>query len=276
MGKYRNKEAIMDSIIEVFKQREDWCTEEARINGVNPEPTFKAQKAYDLAFQALGGNSFRPGWYQKSKADMQAYLERQKQLFVAAMTNYYRARVQWKYLGTEAGKAEERELSSTINMYRQKNDEVAAEFCKKMSDFLEKNSNCEYWRLSRYGVDRVTFALVELTDDNSTRLSEDSAVTFYIERTNGENPTINVSAPGITKFSCEEPNTQVVRYAWIGLLMLNNRLSDLKSAMLEYSAKVKYNDSKLIEYGKKLENMGLTGENFEEDLKNYINKYFKL
>lgn len=50
----------MDAIIEVFKRREDWTEAEARRTGINPEPTFKAQKAYDLAFQSMGGNSFRP------------------------------------------------------------------------------------------------------------------------------------------------------------------------------------------------------------------------
>lgn len=44
----------MDAIIEVFKRREDWTEAEARRTGINPEPTFKAQKAYDLAFQSMG------------------------------------------------------------------------------------------------------------------------------------------------------------------------------------------------------------------------------
>ena len=42
INQFKTKEAVMDAIIEVFKRREDWT--EA-----------KAQKAYDLAFQSMGG-----------------------------------------------------------------------------------------------------------------------------------------------------------------------------------------------------------------------------
>lgn len=60
INQFKTKEAVMDAIIEVFKRREDWTEAEGRRTGINPEPTFKAQKAYDLAFQSMGGNSFRP------------------------------------------------------------------------------------------------------------------------------------------------------------------------------------------------------------------------
>ena len=87
INQFRTKEAVMDAIIEVFKRREDWAEAEAKRTGINPDPTFKAQKAYDLAFQSLGGNSFQPGEYQWSKRSMVGYLNNMESLFFDARRN---------------------------------------------------------------------------------------------------------------------------------------------------------------------------------------------
>ena len=44
INQFKTKEEVMDAIIDVFKRREDWCEAEARRTGINPEPSFKAQR----------------------------------------------------------------------------------------------------------------------------------------------------------------------------------------------------------------------------------------
>ena len=105
----------MDAIIEVFKRREDWTEAEARRTGINPEPPFKAQKAYDLAFQSMGGNSFRVGEYQKSKREMVKYLNDMESLFRDARLEWFRFYTQNCYLCTDAGKSEQKALREKIN-----------------------------------------------------------------------------------------------------------------------------------------------------------------
>ena len=154
INQFRTKEAVMDAIIEVFKRREDWAEAEAKRTGINPDPTFKAQKAYDLAFQSLGGNSFRPGEYQWSKRSMVQYLTNMESLFFDARLKWFRFYVQDRYLATDPGKAEREALLETINAHNVAIEELTNRFSSDLAEFLEENRNCPDWRVARYSRQR--------------------------------------------------------------------------------------------------------------------------
>ena len=237
INQFKTKEAVMDAIIEVFKRREDWTEAEARRTGINPEPTFKAQKAYDLAFQSMGGNSFRPGEYQKSKREMVDYLNNMESLFHDARLKWFRFYAQHTYLSTDAGKSEREALLKKINVYNASIEGLTNNFSRELLEFLEKNRNCVDWRVARYSEDSVTFGLVDAADN----IDQQSLLTFYIDRgvTGSDEPTLVTSIQNQGRWSCEEVGPQYVRYAWMGLLLLDDRLKSLKEAMIGYGSGVK-------------------------------------
>ena len=234
INQFKTKEAVMDAIIEVFKRREDWTEAEARRTGINPEPTFKAQKAYDLAFQSMGGNSFRPGEYQKSKREMVDYLNNMESLFHDARLKWFRFYTQHTYLSTDAGKSEREALLKKINVYNASIEGLTNNFSRELLEFLEKNRNCVDWRVARYSEDSVTFGLVDAADN----IDQQSLLTFYIDRgvTGSDEPTLVTSIQNQGRWSCEEVGPQYVRYAWMGLLLLDDRLKSLKEAMIGYGS----------------------------------------
>ena len=234
INQFKTKEAVMDAIIEVFKRREDWTEAEARRTGINPEPTFKAQKAYDLAFQSMGGNSFRPGEYQKSKREMVDYLNNMESLFRDARLKWFRFYAQHTYLSTDAGKSEREALLKKINVYNASIEGLTNNFSRELLEFLEKNRNCVDWRVARYSEDSVTFGLVDAADN----IDQQSLLTFYIDRgvTGSDEPTLVTSIQNQGRWSCEEVGPQYVRYAWMGLLLLDDRLKSLKEAMIGYGS----------------------------------------
>lgn len=234
INQFKTKEAVMDAIIEVFKRREDWTEAEARRTGINPEPTFKAQKAYDLAFQSMGGNSFRPGEYQKSKREMVDYLNNMESLFRDARLKWFRFYTQHTYLSTDAGKSEREALLKKINVYNASIEGLTNNFSRELLEFLEKNRNCVDWRVARYSEDSVTFGLVDAADN----IDQQSLLTFYIDRgvTGSDEPTLVTSIQNQGRWSCEEVGPQYVRYAWMGLLLLDDRLKSLKEAMIGYGS----------------------------------------
>lgn len=237
INKFRTKEAVMDAIIEVFKRREDWAEAEAKRTGINPDPTFKAQKAYDLAFQSLGGNSFRPGEYQKSKREMVDYLNNMESLFHDARLKWFRFYTQHTYLSTDAGKSEREALLKKINVYNASIEGLTNNFSRELLEFLEKNRNCVDWRVARYRENSVTFGLVDAADN----IDQQSLLTFYIDRgvTGNDEPTLVTSIQNQGRWSCEEVGPQYVRYAWMGLLLLDDRLKSLKEVMVRYGSGVK-------------------------------------
>lgn len=246
----------MDAIIDVFKRREDWCEYEARLNGVNPEPEFRAQKAYDLAFQSMGGNSFQPGVYQKSKRAMVEYLNNMEQLFEDARRSYLQFRIKTAYHSTDAGKLAVARLETVINDANLKMDEANLKFQKALDKFLIENRNCADWCISRTSPESVTFGLL----DGGGRIDEKSALTFYIDRRYDE-PTLVTAVENHGRFSCEDVNVQVVRYAWMGLLLLGDRLKSLKEAMLVHRAAVSEIATAISTANVKMQNLGL--EDFE-------------
>lgn len=253
---FRTKEAVMDAIIDVFKRREDWCEYEARLNGVNPEPEFKAQKAYDLAFQSMGGNSFQPGVYQKSKRAMVEYLNNMEQLFEDARRNYLRFRIMNAYRSSNAGKVAVARLETAVNGSNRKMDEANLKFQKALDKFLVENRNCTDWRVSRMSPGSVTFGLLDGRGD----IDQKSTLTFYLDNDNG-NPVLVTSLENYGRFSCEDVNVQVVRYAWMGLLLLGDRLKSLKEAMLVHRAAVSEIATAISTANVKMQNLGL--EDFE-------------
>ena len=253
---FRTKEAVMDAIIDVFKRREDWCEYEVRLNGVNPEPEFKAQKAYDLAFQSMGGNSFQPGVYQKSKRAMVEYLNNMERLFEDARRNYLRFRIMNAYRSSNAGKVAVARLEMAVNGSNRKMDEANLKFQKALDKFLVENRNCTDWRVSRTSPGSVTFGLLDGRGD----IDQKSTLTFYLDNDNG-NPVLVTSLENYGRFSCEDVNVQVVRYAWMGLLLLGDRLKSLKEAMLVHRAAVSEIATAISTANVKMQNLGL--EDFE-------------
>lgn len=245
----------MDAIIEVFKRREDWTEAEARRTGINPEPTFKAQKAYDLAFQSMGGNSFRPGEYQKSKREMVDYLNNMESLFHDARLKWFRFYTQHTYLSTDAGKSEQKALREKINTYNASIEGLTNNFSRDLAEFLEKNRNCADWRVARYSEDSVTFGLVDAADN----IDQQSLLTFYIDRgvTGSDEPTLVTSIQNQGRWSCEEVSVQYVRYAWMGLLLLDDRLKSLKEAMVRYGSGVRRMTTAISTANVQLRELGL-------------------
>lgn len=245
----------MDAIIEVFKRREDWTEAEARRTGINPEPTFKAQKAYDLAFQSMGGNSFRPGEYQKSKREMVDYLNNMESLFHDARLKWFRFYAQHTYLSTDAGKSEREALLKKINVYNASIEGLTNNFSRELLEFLEKNRNCVDWRVARYSEDSVTFGLVDAADN----IDQQSLLTFYIDRgvTGSDEPTLVTSIQNQGRWSCEEVGPQYVRYAWMGLLLLDDCLKSLKEAMIRYGSGVKQMTTAISTANVQLRELGL-------------------
>lgn len=255
INQFKTKEAVMDAIIEVFKRREDWTEAEARRTGINPEPTFKAQKAYDLAFQSMGGNSFRPGEYQKSKREMVDYLNNMESLFRDARLKWFRFYTQHTYLSTDAGKSEREALLKKINVYNASIEGLTNNFSRELLEFLEKNRNCVDWRVARYSEDSVTFGLVDAADN----IDQQSLLTFYIDRgvTGNDEPTLVTSIQNQGRWSCEEVGPQYVRYAWMGLLLLDDRLKSLKEAMIGYGSGVKRMTTAISTANVQLRELGL-------------------
>lgn len=255
INQFKTKEAVMDAIIEVFKRREDWTEAEARRTGINPEPTFKAQKAYDLAFQSMGGNSFRPGEYQKSKREMVDYLNNMESLFRDARLKWFRFYTQHTYLSTDAGKSEREALLKKINVYNASIEGLTNNFSRELLEFLEKNRNCVDWRVARYSEDSVTFGLVDAADN----IDQQSLLTFYIDRgvTGSDEPTLVTSIQNQGRWSCEEGGPQYVRYAWMGLLLLDDRLKSLKEAMIGYGSGVKQMTTAISTANVQLRELGL-------------------
>lgn len=255
INQFKTKEAVMDAIIEVFKRREDWTEAEARRTGINPEPTFKAQKAYDLAFQSMGGNSFRPGEYQKSKREMVDYLNNMESLFHDARLKWFRFYAQHTYLSTDAGKSEREALLKKINVYNASIEELTNNFSCELLEFLEKNRNCVDWRVARYSENSVTFGLVDAADN----IDQQSLLTFYIDRgvTGNDEPTLVTSIQNQGRWSCEEVGPQYVRYAWMGLLLLDDRLKSLKEAMIGYGSGVKQMTTAISTANIQLRELGL-------------------
>ena len=255
INQFKTKEAVMDAIIEVFKRREDWTEAEGRRTGINPEPTFKAQKAYDLAFQSMGGNSFRPGEYQKSKREMVDYLNNMESLFHDARLKWFRFYAQHTYLSTDAGKSEREALLKKINGYNASVEELTNNFSRELLEFLEKNRNCVDWRVARYSEDSVTFGLVDAADN----IDQQSLLTFYIDRgvTGNDEPTLVTSIQNQGRWSCEEVGPQYVRYAWMGLLLLDDRLKSLKEAMIGYGSGVKQMTTAISTANVQLRELGL-------------------
>lgn len=255
INQFKTKEAVMDAIIEVFKRREDWTEAEARRTGINPEPTFKAQKAYDLAFQSMGGNSFRPGEYQKSKREMVDYLNNMESLFRDARLKWFRFYTQHTYLSTDAGKSEREALLKKINVYNASIEGLTNNFSRELLEFLEKNRNCVDWRVARYSEDSVTFGLVDAADN----IDQQSLLTFYIDRgvTGSDEPTLVTSIQNQGRWSCEEVGPQYVRYAWMGLLLLDDRLKSLKEAMVRYGSGVKQMTTAISTANVQLRELGL-------------------
>lgn len=255
INQFKTKEAVMDAIIEVFKRREDWTEAEARRTGINPEPTFKAQKAYDLAFQSMGGNSFRPGEYQKSKREMVDYLNNMESLFRDARLKWFRFYTQHTYLSTDAGKSEREALLKKINVYNASIEGLTNNFSRELLEFLEKNRNCVDWRVARYSEDSVTFGLVDAADN----IDQQSLLTFYIDRgvTGSDEPTLVTSIQNQGRWSCEEVGPQYVRYAWMGLLLLDDRLKSLKEAMVRYGSGVRKMTTAISTANVQLRELGL-------------------
>lgn len=255
INQFKTKEAVMDAIIEVFKRREDWTEAEARRTGINPEPTFKAQKAYDLAFQSMGGNSFRPGEYQKSKREMVDYLNNMESLFHDARLKWFRFYTQHNYLSTDAGKSEREALLKKINVYSASIEGLTNNFSRELLEFLEKNRNCVDWRVARYSEDSVTFGLVDAADN----IDQQSLLTFYIDRgvTGNDEPTLVTSIQNQGRWSCEVVGVQFVRYAWMGLLLLDDRLKSLKEAMIRYGSGVKQMTTAITTANVQLRELGL-------------------
>lgn len=255
INQFKTKEAVMDAIIEVFKRREDWTEAEARRTGINPEPTFKAQKAYDLAFQSMGGNSFRPGEYQKSKREMVDYLNNMESLFHDARLKWFRFYAQHTYLSTDAGKSEREALLKKINVYNASIEGLTNNLSRELLEFLEKNRNCVDWRVARYSEDSVTFGLVDAADN----IDQQSLLTFYIDRgvTGSDEPTLVTSIQNQGRWSCEEVGPQYVRYAWMGLLLLDDRLKSLKEAMIGYGSGVKQMTTAISTANVQLRELGL-------------------
>lgn len=255
INQFRTKEAVMDAIIEVFKRREDWTEAEARRTGINPEPTFKAQKAYDLAFQSMGGNSFRVGEYQKSKREMVKYLNDVESLFRDARLEWFRFYTQHCYLCTDAGKSEQKALREKINTYNASIEGLTNNFSRDLVEFLEKNRNCADWRVARYSENSVTFGLL----DAEGKIDQRSTLTFHIYRgtTGNDEPTLVTAIENQGRFSCEEVSVQYVRYVWMGLLLLDDRLKSLKEAMVRYGSGVRRMTTAISTANVQLRELGL-------------------
>ena len=255
INQFRTKEAVMDAIIEVFKRREDWAEAEAKRTGINPDPTFKAQKAYDLAFQSLGGNSFRPGEYQWSKRSMVQYLNNMESLFFDARLKWFRFYTQDRYVATDAGQSEREAVMKELDEAQFRLGELNEGFAAELAEFLENNRNCPDWRVARYSETSVTFGLL----NGDGKIDEHSTLTFYIDRgvAGDEEPTLVTSVENMGRFSCEVVGVQYVRYAWMGLLLLDDRLKSLKEAMVRYGSGVRENATAISTANVRLSKMGL-------------------
>lgn len=247
----------MDAIIDVFKRREDWCEAEARRTGTNPEPSFKAQKAYDLAFQTMGGNSFKPGEYQHTKRYMVDYLKNMECLFREARERWLRFHLQDTYLRSPEGRARQEELLNTINHNNAELDRQNKTFLAQLNKFVEEHRNCEDWRVARFTENSVTFGLA----DAKGEIVEKSALTFYIDRgvSGNDEPTLVTAVDNHGRFSCDDVNIQVVRYAWMGVLLLAGRLKSLKDLLLVYGSAAAKIATAISTANVQLKELGLEG-----------------
>lgn len=247
----------MDAIIDVFKRREDWCEAEARRTGINPEPSFKAQKAYDLAFQTMGGNSFKPGEYQHTKRYMVDYLKNMECLFREARERWLRFYLQDTYLRSPEGTTRQQELLNTIKHNNDELDRQNKTFLTQLNKFVEEHRNCEDWRVARFNENSVTFGLA----DAKGEIVEKSALTFYIDRGvhGNDEPTLVTAVCSHGRFSCDDVNIQVVRYAWMGVLLLAGRLKSLKDLLLVYGSAAAKIATAISTANVQLKELGLEG-----------------
>lgn len=257
INQFKTKEEVMDAIIDVFKRREDWCKAEARRTGTNPEPSFKAQKAYDLAFQTMGGNSFKPGEYQHTKRYMVDYLKNMECLFREARERWLRFYLQDTYLRSPEGRARQQELLNTINHNNAELDRQNKTFLAQLNKFVEEHRNCEDWRVARFTENSVTFGLA----DAKGEIVEKSALTFYIDRgvSGNDEPTLVTAVDNHGRFSCDDVNIQVVRYAWMGVLLLAGRLKSLKDLLLVYGSAAAKIATAISTANVQLKELGLEG-----------------
>lgn len=218
---YRNKEAIMDAIIEVFKAREDWGDAVERETGERPED-FKAQKACDLAFQTFGGNSFRPGEYTYTRAEMYGYGLHAEFLFQQAKERHLQAR----YLATPEGRARQTELTERLGHEREKMQNYINEARKNLGEWLGANWNCDRWNITRFGPDGITFALKQADG------AIDAASTFQVVL-NGDKLAI---LPNLTRIA--DANFQdghVVKAMWIGWLVTDGHTEPLRVFLIDFN-----------------------------------------
>lgn len=265
INQFRTKEAVMDAIIDVFKRREDWTEAEARRTGINPDPTFKAQKAYDLAFQSLGGNSLWPGLYKQSKREMVEYLKNMECLFREARERWLRFYFQDTYLRSPEGRKRQQELLNTIKNNNDELDRQNETFLTQLNKFVEEHRNCEDWRVARFTENSVTFGLA----DAKGEIVEKSALTFYIDRgvSGNDEPTLVTAVDNHGRFSCDDVNIQVVRYAWMGVLLLAGRLKSLKDLLLVYGSAAAKIATAISTANVQLKELGL--EDFEAAFNEY-------
>lgn len=217
---YRNKEAIMDAIIEVFKAREDWGDAIERETGSRPED-FKAQKAYDLAFQSFGGNSFAEGKYDVTKLEMYEYLQRAEYLFQQAKERHFQA----LYLATPEGRARQTELTERLGHEREKMWNYINEARENLGEWLRANCNCDRWNITRFGPDGIAFALKQ--DDGAI----DATSTFQVVL-NGDKLAI---LPHLTRIGdAAFQDGHVVKAMWIGWLVTDGHTEPLRVFLIDF------------------------------------------
>ena len=196
---------------------------------------------------------------------MVGYLNNMESLFFDALLKWFRFYTQDRYLATDAGKSEREALLETINTHNVAIEELTNRFSGDLAEFLEENRNCADWRVARYSETSVTFGLVDAADN----IEQSSLLTFYIDRgvAGNEEPTLVTSVENQGRFSCEVVGVQYVRYAWMGLLLLDDRLKSLKEAMVRYGSGVRENATAISTANVRLSKMGL------DDLQARFNEY---
>lgn len=218
---YRNKEAIMDAIIEVFKAREDWGDAVERETGERPED-FKAQKAYDLAFQSLGGNSFRPGEYTTSRAEMYGYGLHAEFLFQQTKDRHLQAR----YLATPEGKRRQAELLDELEAEMESMKTYIDEARENLGKWLRINCNCDRWNITRFGPDGIVFALKQADG------AIDAASTFQVVL-NGDKLAV---LPNLTRIDdAAFQDGHVVKAMWIGWLVTDGHTEPLRVFLIDFN-----------------------------------------
>ena len=95
--------------------------------------------------------------------------------------------------------------------------------------------------------------------DAADNIDQQSLLTFYIDRgvTGSDEPTLVTSIQNQGRWSCEEVGPQYVRYAWMGLLLLDDRLKSLKEAMIGYGSGVKQMTTAISTANVQLRELGL-------------------